>query len=69
MSDLIVFGFGFLVSLIVLFAVGLLFWGVSNEPSVREVPEDRVAAHPLPHRAVPDGLPDTVPTSTEGASA
>ena len=36
MSDVIVFGFGVLVTLIVAAAVALLLWGAANEPGGQE---------------------------------
>lgn len=69
MSDVIIFGFGVFVTLIVAVATAFLFWGVSNEPSMLEVPDDEVAAHPLPHQAVPDGVTEPASTFTSRPSA
>ena len=69
MSDVIVFGFGVFVTLIVAAAVTFLIWGVSNEPSMLEVPDDDVAAHPLPHQAVPESASDPSPLPVSRSSA
>ena len=58
MNDVIIFGMGCFVSLVVASAVGLLLWGAANEPRGGVVPAktDRV-------------VPQTTPTSPTPASA
>ena len=55
MSDVVIFIMGCLVSIVVLSAVGLLFWGAANEPRGGLVPQaepKRTVARPAPSVSV-----------------
>ena len=53
MNDVIIFGLGCFVSLVVASAVGLLFWGAANEPRGGVLPNDEAGESDLRSRPTP----------------